>query len=149
MSTTGRKRPERTMQQLLDDVQTMELLQAVADGAIDRGPEPRHNSPMFFQDRTVNWALRRLADEDLVRLQIGGPPVLWGQAEELLATWHASRQAGPHRIIDADVRLLELAPSACPAGHLLGPGRGLAGWRPCLCRKSEGHTGHRTWACRN
>lgn len=145
MSTTGRKRPERTLQELLDDDQTMELLQAVADQAIDRGPDPRCNTPMVFQGRTVNWALRRLADEDLVRLQIGGPPVLWGHAEQLLATWHARRQTGRHRAIDAGGRLLELAPAACPAGHPLG--RGLTGWRPCLCRKNEGHTGHRTWAC--
>lgn len=144
VSTTGRKRPERTLPELLDDEPTIELLQAVADQAIDRGPDPRHNTPMWFQGRTVNWELRRLADEDLVRLQIGGPPVLWGEAEQLLDTWRARRQGGRHCITDA-----ELAPTACPAGHPHGSGGVLAGWRPCLCQQDDGHLGHRTWACQN
>jgi hypothetical protein len=34
-----------------------------------------------------------------------------------------------------------VSPARCPHGHPLGPGRTLAGWRPCRCG------GHRTWEC--
>lgn len=41
--------------------------------------------------------------------------------------------------------VVELDPTHCPYGHLLGPNKVTRGWLPCRC--VEGHTGHRTWYC--
>jgi hypothetical protein len=36
------------------------------------------------------------------------------------------------------------APTHCPRGHLLGPGKVLVGHQPCNCRQRGGHV---TWEC--
>jgi hypothetical protein len=41
------------------------------------------------------------------------------------------------------VRMVELAPSRCPAGHPFGPEKVLVGTQPCLCAGLA----HRTWQC--
>jgi hypothetical protein len=38
--------------------------------------------------------------------------------------------------------VVELDPTHCPYGYLLGPNKVTRGWLPCRC--VEGHTGHRT-----
>ncbi|WP_018658240.1 hypothetical protein [Actinomadura flavalba] len=46
---------------------------------------------------------------------------------------------------------LDAAPSACPYGHRLEPGRVLVGWSPCVCppcaNRARGRRGHRTYLC--
>lgn len=37
-------------------------------------------------------------------------------------------------------------PPLCPEGHPYQPDRVIVGWEPCLC--TPGHTGHRTYWCR-
>lgn len=37
---------------------------------------------------------------------------------------------------------MQLAPTHCPAGHRLIPGRMIVSYRPCAT-----HSGHRTWTC--
>lgn len=37
-------------------------------------------------------------------------------------------------------------PPPCPHGHTYQPEQVIAGWEPCLC--TPGHTGHRTYWCR-
>jgi hypothetical protein len=39
---------------------------------------------------------------------------------------------------------MTLAPTCCPHGHQLGPGRVLVGHQPCGCDMRGGHT---TWSC--
>jgi len=44
----------------------------------------------------------------------------------------------------AGMRLTEIPPPRCPAGHDLGHDHVLVGSHPCLCAG----TSHRTWRCR-
>ncbi|GAB3681559.1 hypothetical protein GCM10027589_51530 [Actinocorallia lasiicapitis] len=39
------------------------------------------------------------------------------------------------------------APTTCPYGHPLGPGRVLVGWKPCGCDGARDAGGHRTYSC--
>ena len=53
-----------------------------------------------------------------------------------------------------DAPLFERQPGFCPFGHLLGPGRVLISWTPCICQpakeaaKQGRGMGHATLRCR-
>ncbi|HET9893733.1 MAG TPA: hypothetical protein VFQ44_02255 [Streptosporangiaceae bacterium] len=51
--------------------------------------------------------------------------------------------------MDERINLAAFAPPRCDYGHRLGPGRILAGWRPCGCTEAikAGRLGHQTVTC--
>lgn len=51
----------------------------------------------------------------------------------------------PGDLVRRGDKWVTVAPTHCPNGHELGPGRTLVGHTPCSCGQRGGHT---TWWCR-
>lgn len=72
----------------------LRLLGAVAAGEIRRGVDGGDESataPHMWGEDLVRWELRRLADDDLIRVPMSGPPKLTDYGTKILARGSAER----------------------------------------------------------
>lgn len=87
-----RRTPEpRTDMEILANQLAMELLAAVAGGQVYRGDDGTDESataPHLWAGRPVRFQLRRLADDDLIRLPMSGPPKITGYGMGILHQAH-------------------------------------------------------------
>lgn len=83
-----RRTPDpRSAEQILASPAALRLLGAVAAGEIRRGDggDESAMAPHMWGEHLVRWELRRLADDDLVRVPMSGPPKLTDYGAKILA----------------------------------------------------------------
>ncbi len=83
-----RRTPDpRTDEEILASPNTMDLLAAVAAGRVYRGEDGTDLSATavhLLAGRPVRFELRRLADDDLIRIPMSGPPKMTDYGSKIL-----------------------------------------------------------------